>query len=152
MGSYTKYSFLLCQAWHGLKALLAGTTMYSHYFLMKHHDCKAQIYQWRENDELLQSVAPGDVPSFHKLQGFLLQCYSLGQETGAPCNLRVTISGLQLFPYLKLTFQKGQKFERKWEPRFSTSYPNILVKSRGHLTLRLMTALSGRGHKEKMSY
>lgn len=35
--------------------------------LMKSHDYKAQIYQGREKAEPLQSVAPGDGPSFHKL-------------------------------------------------------------------------------------
>lgn len=34
---------------------------------MKHHDCKAQIYQGREKAEPLQSVSLGDEPSFHKV-------------------------------------------------------------------------------------
>lgn len=62
-----------------------------------------------------------------------------GSSNWGPLQPQRLISGLQLFPYLKLTLQKREQFERRWEPRFSTSCPNILVTSQGHLTLRLMT-------------
>lgn len=73
------YFFVSYQAHNGLLVVLAGTTT-SDCVLMEHCEGKAQICQRSENAESLQ---PGD-----------RQYYPLIQETEAPCNLKVTTSGL----------------------------------------------------------